>query len=379
MIYLDSAATSYYRPKEVAQAVYDAILTMGNAGRGAHETALLSARVIYETRSLLNELFHGDGPQQTAFTSNGTEALNLAIRSLTERPVRAAATAMDHNSVLRPLYQAQRRGCRLDILPADRKGNISLDALERLLKRGLDLFVCTHASNVTGNVNNIRRIGHLCRSFGTVFVLDASQTAGIFPIDMQRDEIDIVCFTGHKSLMGPQGTGGICIREGLKLSPLKTGGSGIQSFSKTHPAQMPEALEAGTLNGHGIAGLRAALLYLKEQGSDRLRKREQGLMRRFVEGVGNLPGIQIYGDFSSPERGATVALNIGAYDSAAVSDELAQCYGIQTRPGAHCAPLMHEALGTREQGAVRFSFSHFLTEEQIDSAVRALEEMTKEL
>ena len=379
MIYMDSAATSYYRPKEVAQAVYDAILTMGNAGRGAHETSLRTARVIYETRVLLAELFHGDSPEQVAFCANATEALNTAIGGLTDRPVRTGATAMDHNSVLRPLYQAESRGCRLDILPVDERGNISMAQLEKLLKRGLDLFVCTHASNVTGNINDITRIGHMCRKYGTIFVLDASQTAGIFPVDMQKDKIDIVCFTGHKSLMGPQGTGGICIREGLKIRPLKSGGSGIFSFEKEHPKQMPEALEAGTLNGHGIAGLRAALCYLKTQGPDRLRKREQALMKRFLDGIRSLPEIRIYGDFSSMDRAAVVSLNIGAYDSAAVSDELSACYGIQTRAGAHCAPLMHEALHTREQGTVRFSFSHFLTEEQVDQAINALKDMTKEL
>lgn len=379
MIYLDSAATSYYRPKEVARAVYDAVLTMGNAGRGAHETSLQSSRVIYETRVLLDELFHVGSPRQVAFASNATEALNVVIRSLTDKPVRAAATAMDHNSVLRPLYLAGDRGCRLDILPADEKGNISLADLEKLLKRGLDLFVCTHASNVTGNVNDISRIGHMCRKYGTIFVLDTAQTAGIFPVDMQRDKIDIVCFTGHKSLMGPQGTGGLCIREGLQISPLKVGGSGIQSFSRQHPRQMPEALEAGTLNGHGIAGLRAGLLYLKEQGANRLREKEQALLGRFVNGVRKLPGVKLYGDYSGPDRAAVAALNIGEYDSAVVSDELSQCYDIQTRAGAHCAPLMHEALHTREQGAVRFSFSHFLTEAQVDTTVKALKEMTKEL
>lgn len=208
MIYLDSAATSYYRPREVAQAVYDAILTMGNAGRGSHASSLNSARMIYETRCLLNELFHGPGPEQVVFTSNATEALNIAIQGLTAPGVRMAATAMDHNSVLRPVYRAKERGCSLQILDVDEKGRLSLEKLEELFQNGVDIFACTHASNVTGNLNPLTEIGKLCKKYGVLFLVDASQTAGVFPIDMERDFIDILCFTGHKGLMGPQGTGG---------------------------------------------------------------------------------------------------------------------------------------------------------------------------
>ena len=191
-------------------------------------------------------------------------------------------------------------------------------------------------------------------------------------------KIDILCFTGHKGLLGPQGTGGIYVREGVEIRPLKTGGSGIQTYSKTHPIQMPTALEAGTLNGHGIAGLHAALAYLERTGIDEIRAREQSLMRRFYEGVKEIPGVKIYGDFSQENRCAIVTLNIGEYDSSEVSDELLTEYGISTRPGGHCAPLMHEALGTVEQGAVRFSFSHYNTEEEVDIAIRAIHELAEE-
>ena len=232
----------------------------------------------------------------------------------------------------------------------------------------------THASNLTGNCQNLAMVGAWCRQAGALFIVDASQTAGVFPIDMERDRIDVLCFTGHKGLMGPQGTGGLCVREGLVIRPLLSGGSGIRTFEKTHPSQMPTALEAGTLNGHGIAGLRAALYYIKEQGMDQLRKWEQFLMKRFYEQVREIPDIRIYGDFSQKNRAPIVSLNLGDEDSAAVSDYLSQEYGIAVRPGGHCAPLMHLALGTKEQGAVRFSFSHFNTEEHIDTAVRALRE-----
>ena len=205
---------------------------------------------------------------------------------------------------------------------------------------------------------------------------DASQTAGVFPIDVQKMQIDVLCFTGHKSLMGPQGTGGMYVREGLQVRPLLSGGSGVQTYSKTHPAEMPTALEAGTLNGHGIAGLHAAVEYIRAAGMDVIREKEQSLMKRFYEGVKKNPKIKIYGDFSDMNRCPIVSINIGDYDSSEVSDELFMTYGIATRPGAHCAPLMHEALGTVSQGAVRFSFSHFNTEAEVDRALEALAELT---
>lgn len=376
MIYLDSAATSYHRPKEVAQAVYDAILIMGNAGRGSHASSLSSARMIYETRRLLCELFGGPAPEQVVFTCNATEALNIAIQGLAKPGIRLAATAMDHNSVLRPLYLAEQKGSTIEIIGADEKGGISLESVERLFQKGLDVFVCTHASNVTGNVNPIREIGTLCKKYGVLFVVDASQTAGILPIDMQKDQIDILCFTGHKGLMGPQGTGGMIVREQVQLPAFKVGGSGVQSFLKTHPSQMPTALEAGTLNGHGIAGLHAALQYILEQGVDTIHRIECERMQQFYEGVTEIESVHVYGDFSKMQnRAPIVSLNMGDYDSAAVSDELSEVYGIQTRSGAHCAPLMHQTFHTEEQGMVRFSFSHFVTEEQIKETIWALQEM----
>ena len=208
--------------------------------------------------------------------------------------------------------------------------------------------------------------------------MDASQTAGVFPIDVQKMHIDILCFTGHKGLLGPQGTGGIYVREGVNLRPLLSGGSGVQTYLRAQPPQMPTALEAGTLNGHGIAGLGAAIRYLQETGLDTIRAKEQELMLAFYEAVRQIPGITVYGDFTTSHRCAIVALNIRDYDSGEVSDALSSEYGIATRPGAHCAPLMHKALGTVEQGAVRFSFSHYNTNEEIKIAVAALQELAME-
>ncbi|MBQ6692486.1 MAG: aminotransferase class V-fold PLP-dependent enzyme, partial [Clostridia bacterium] len=206
---------------------------------------------------------------------------------------------------------------------------------------------------------------------------DASQTAGALPIDMERMGIGILCFTGHKGLMGPQGTGGLCIGEGVEIRPFKTGGSGIHSFSKTQPEAYPTRLEAGTLNGHGIAGLGAAVDHILKTGVDAIGQREEMLMRRFYEGVSGIEGVTVYGDFSGRRRAAIVALNIRDMDSAEVSDILSEAYGIATRPGAHCAPRMHEALGTREQGAVRFSFSYYNTEAEADAAINAVKELAE--
>ena len=377
MIYLDSAATSYYRPREVAQAVYDAILTMGNAGRGSHTSSLNSARMIYETRCLLNELFHGPGPEQVVFTSNATEALNIAIQGLTAPGVRMAATAMDHNSVLRPVYLAKERGCSLQILDVDEKGRLSLEKLEELFQNGVDIFACTHASNVTGNLNPLTEIGKLCKKYGVLFLLDASQTAGVFPIDMERDFIDILCFTGHKGLMGPQGTGGLYVRQGVKINPLKVGGSGIHSFDHDHPKAMPEHLEAGTLNVHGIAGLGGALNYLSEIGTEAIIKKERSLIKRLEDQIRDLQNIHLYGNPDSSQRVGILSFNMGDEDSAYVADWLFEEEEIAVRSGAHCAPLMHETLGTKMQGAVRISVSHKNTEEEIDRTANAIKKLSQ--
>nr|WP_314459140.1 aminotransferase class V-fold PLP-dependent enzyme [uncultured Clostridium sp.] len=380
MIYLDHAATSLQKPEEVRQAVADAMLTMGNPGRGIYGASLEAARIIYDTRSLISRLFHVGSPSQVAFTANSTESLNLAIEGIIHPGDHVITTMMEHNSVLRPLYRMEEKGTELTILPADKNGCISWEDIETAVKSNTRAVICTHASNLTGNMNDLETIGRICKKHGIFFILDASQTAGVFDIDMEGMGIDVVCFTGHKGLLGPQGTGGICVREGVDIQPLIVGGSGTQSFLKTQPEQMPERLEAGTLNCHGIAGLHAALLYIDRTGMESIRKREQFLMRLFYEGVRDIPGVSTYGDFSQKslaERAPVVALNIGDLDSGQVADELAVTYDIYARAGAHCAPLMHRALGTEKQGAVRFSMSHFNTEEEIDQAVKAVRELSR--
>ncbi len=378
MIYLDNAATTIRKPQTVIDAVASAMCSMGNAGRGVNDASLGAARTIYEAREKLARLFHAEQPKQIAFTSNSTESLNIAVKGTLVPGDHVITTALDHNSVLRPLYELEKTGVELTILDSDRLGRINYEDFHQEIRENTKAIVCTHGSNLTGNLIDIRRVGQIAAKRGLLLIVDASQTAGVFPIDVQKMHIDILCFTGHKGLLGPQGTGGLYVRPGLAVRPFKSGGSGVQTYSKSHPAEMPTALEAGTLNGHGIAGLSAAADYLLETGIDAVRIREQELMDRFYKGVRDIPGVTVYGDFTSMERCAIVTLNIGDYDSSEVSDELLMTYGISTRSGGHCAPLMHQALGTAEQGAVRFSFSHYNTEEEVDIAIRAVRELAPE-
>lgn len=375
MIYLDCAATSFQKPPEVGQAVLQSMQSIGNAGRGAHAPTLKASRLLYGAREKLAGLFGIGDASRIAFTCNATEALNLAIQGLFVAGDHVITTECEHNSVLRPLYLMESRGVEVTHLRADLQGRLDYDSMEKMLRKNTRAVVVTHASNVTGNVTDLGKVSDFVRRHRLLLIVDASQTAGVLPIHVQKDGIDILCFTGHKSLLGPQGIGGIYVREGVELRPFKVGGSGIHSYDRDHPREMPTALEAGTQNGHGIAGLYAALSYLEKTGTEAIYQHEQKLMRRFLEGVRRMPGVRLYGDYDADCRAAIVSLNIGNYDSASVADWLWEDYEICVRAGAHCAPLMHRALGTEEQGAVRFSFSHFNTEEEIDLVVNAVGEL----
>lgn len=377
MIYLDNAATTLHKPQQVIDAVVHAMQSMGNCARGTHEEALDAARTVYDARVRLALLFGCPRVDHVAFTANSTEALNIAINGLIGPGEHVISTDLEHNSVLRPLYRLEaEHGAELSFVPADKLGNVDYADFERLMKPNTRAVVCTNASNLTGTVLDIERIAKTAHSHGALVIVDASQTAGCWPIDMKKMGIDVLCFTGHKGLMGPQGTGGICVKEGIEIRPFKVGGSGVQSYSRTHPAEYPTRLEAGTLNGHGIAGLGAAAKFISETGVENIHAKERSLMLRFYEGVKDIDGVTVYGDFTK-DKTAIVALNIRDYESGEVSYELSQGYGIATRPGAHCAPRMHKTLGTAEVGAVRFSFSFYNTEEEIDEAVRAVAELAK--
>ena len=373
MIYLDNAATTLHKPPQVMEAVLHAMITMGNAARGAHGGALEASRTVFGTREKLARLFSCRRADHVVFTANSTEALNIAINGTIHRGDHVISTDCEHNSVLRPLYRLEEeRGVELDFVPADRQGRVDYSDFERLMRPNTRAVVCTHCSNLTGNIMDLERISDIAHRHGALLLVDASQTAGTVPIHMEALGVDVLCFTGHKGLMGPQGTGGLCIRPGVEIAPWKVGGSGVHSYDRHHPMEYPTRLEAGTLNSHGIAGLSAALDVILEQGVEDIQRAEHALMQRFYEGVRDIPGVTVYGDFSMPERCAIVALNIRDYDSSAVSDELTVTYGIATRPGAHCAPRMHKALGTTEQGAVRFSFSFYNTEQEVDAAIAAV-------
>ncbi len=375
MIYLDNAATTLIKPQCVIDAVVNAMNSMGNAARGAHENALDAARTIYDTRCKVASMFGCRRPDHVIFTCNATEALNIAIFGTLSAGDHVISTDLEHNSVLRPLYTLEEQGAEVSFVSADKMGRILYSDFFRLIRPNTKAIVCTHASNLTGNALDLEKIGAIAKAHGLLFIVDASQSAGCLPIHMEKQSIDILCFTGHKGLMGPQGTGGICIRSGIEIRPWKRGGSGVHSYDPHQPATYPTRLEAGTLNGHGIAGLNAALEYLQEIGVDTIHKKESQLMRKFYEGVRNISGVTVYGDFDTSLRTPVVALNIGDYDSGAVADELSQEYGIATRSGAHCAPRMHEALGTVSQGAVRFSFSWFNTSEEVEKAIDAVREI----
>lgn len=375
MIYLDSAATSFFKPPQVAEAVCQSFGHIGNAGRGAHAPTLNASRLLYSTREKLAQLFHAEQPACVAFASNATQALNTAINGLIGPDDHVITTVCEHNSVLRPLFRKEQEGTQLSIVPADKEGKIHPSQLKACIRKNTRAVVMHHASNVTGNVTDLAKIAAIAHDTGALLIVDAAQTAGSIPIDVQTMGIDVLCFTGHKGLMGPQGTGGICVRKGLHIPPFLVGGSGVHSFDREHPSDMPTALEAGTANGHGIAGLEAALDFLLETGVETMHQRETGLMHRFVQGIRDIDTITLYGDMDAAVRAPIVTLNIGNADAAEVSDILWEDYEICVRAGAHCAPLMHRHFGTEQQGSVRFSFSYWNTEEEIDRAVQAVREI----
>ncbi len=371
MIYFDNAATSYPKPPAVLRAVAAALNGFGNASRGAHAGALAAGRAVAAARASLAELFGCPLPERVALTKNVTEALNLAIASVDGHIV---STEAEHNSVLRPL---QRRG-NVSLAPVDDFGRYGVDDIARLITPGTGAVVVAHASNLTGNVAPLGAIADLCRGRGARLIVDAAQTAGLLDIDIAALGIDAFCFTGHKSLYGPQGTGGICLGTDFIPDPLIVGGTGSRSFSLDQPPDLPDRLEAGTLNSHGIAGLAAGVDYVRAHGPEKLLAAANRLADRFRSGVSSLPGIVLYGDYGAAVRMPIVTLNVGRVDSAEIADRLAEDHGIAVRAGAHCAPLLHRRFGTVEQGAVRFSFSHANSEDEIDLAVAALGELASE-
>lgn len=377
MIYLDNAATTMHKPQTVIDAVTQAMCSLGNAGRGATSGALDAARTIHGCRTKLARFLGCPRADHVCFTPNSTAALNTVINGVVRPGDRVVTTVLEHNSVLRPLNRlAVEQGVTVEYAGCDANGVLDYDELEQLVTPRTRAVVVTHASNVTGNSVDVARVAAVAHAAGALVIVDASQSAGTAKIDMDTMGLDVVCFTGHKGLMGPQGTGGLAVAEGIDVAPWAMGGTGVRSFDALQPLEWPTRLEAGTLNGHGIAGLSAGLDFIEAQGGvEAIASSERALADRFLAGVREIPEIKLYGAFDQPTRSAIVSLNVGDIDSAEISDALMQGWGIATRPGAHCAPLMHRALGTERQGVVRFSFGYFNTDEEVDTAIDALRDL----
>lgn len=372
MIYLDNAATTLKKPPEVAQAIVRALDSFGGVGRGVHAAALAADASVFEAREAVAVLLGVPSSSQVAFTSNATEALNTALAGLTTPGDHVVTTAASHNSILRPLYRLRDEGrISLSIAPIAQDGSLDYEAFEALLEPRASLVAVTHASNLTGDVYDVGRIARIAHRHQALCVVDAAQTAGAWPLSMQELGADVVCFTGHKGMFGPQGTGGLCVAKGVDVRPLKVGGSGTHSFDARHPEHMPERLEAGTLNAHGIAGLHAGVSFVLKTGVDAICRHDVSLAEAFRAGVQSIDGVSVLGGGADARMGI-VALNVAGIDSGELAYRLDSRFGICARAGAHCAPLMHKAVGSELQGAVRFSFSYFNTKEEVDLAIDAV-------
>lgn len=377
MIYLDNAATTMTKPPQVIQAVTDALSSFGGVGRGVHKASLDAGMTVYEAREAIAKFFNAPSASRVAFTSNATESLNIAISGLTERYCHVVTTMASHNSVLRTIEHMRKlKGIGATATKIASDGSLDYGAFERAFESGTKLAVVTHASNLTGDIYDIAELADIAHAYGALLIVDAAQTAGCVPVDMKATGADVICFTGHKGLMGPQGTGGIIVADGVEIPPFKVGGTGTHSFDLNHPTAMPESLEAGTLNGHGIAGLAAGVSFISKVGVDKVRSHELELVMRFEVGLRSIPDITVYGG-PAANRTGIVALNVGTFDSSAVADVLSNKYGICTRAGAHCAPLMHKAIGTEKQGAVRFSFGWYNTRDDVDASLDALAQIAR--
>ncbi len=380
MIYFDNAATTLQKPPQVAEAVARALTSFGGVGRGVHPASLTAGMAVYDARARVAELLGAPSAARVAFALNVTMALNTAIDGLLAPGEGAVTTAASHNSVLRPLFRARdERGCWIEVAGIRPDASLDWESYKRALARGPKLVVVTHASNLTGDVYDVARMARMAHEAGALFVLDAAQSAGALPVDMSALGVDVLCFTGHKSLFGPQGTGGLCVADGVDIPPFVEGGSGVHSYDERHPRFMPEALEAGTVNAHGLAGLAAGVAFLQDVGVEQVHAHVSRLADVFEAGARDVPGVRILGGRGGVDRSGIVALNVGDADSAQVADRLAQEFDICVRAGAHCAPLMHRALGTERQGAVRFSFSWFNTAAEVEAAVQALASVAREL
>lgn len=368
MPYFDYAATSLPKPQEVTDAVCRAMQEFGNPSRSAHGYALEATRCVTEARHAVANLFGCSHPGRVVFTKNATEALNIAIASVGGHLI---TTEAEHNSLLRPAHRHQ----NTTIVPVDEQGNYSLSDIAAAVRKDTAAIAVGHLSNLTGNPAPVEEIGRFCRENGLLFILDVAQSGGLLPVYMEQWDADAVCFSGHKSLWGPQGTGGLCLAPHFTPAPLLVGGSGSRSFSLAAPDKLPDRLEAGTINAHGIVGLLAGIKYLRKKGLSTVYLEATRLAKLFYSLVWEIPGIHFYGDYTLLDRAPIVSLNLGELPSSEVADRLWQQHQIAVRAGIHCAPLLHMQFGTEAQGIVRFSFSHLNTAKEVEQAATALREI----
>lgn len=376
MIYFDNAATSWPKPVEVWNAMEHCLKFVGaNPGRAGHKMAVEAGRLVDEGRELLATLFNIKNPDRIIFTLNATEALNLAIKGLLKKGDHVITSSMEHNSVTRPLYTLEQQGVEVTKVTCSEDGTIEIGNIESAIKPNTVAVVITHGSNVTGTLMPISEIGRLAKNKGLKFIVDAAQTAGVFDIDVSSMSIQLLAFPGHKSLFGPMGTGGLYIEEGIELVPLKEGGTGSKSEIPGQPDVLPERYESGTINSVGIAGLAAGLKFIRKEGMERIRKHELALTRRFLERAEGIKGLKVFGPEKTNLRTPLVSFKLEGKPTSRVGDVLDEQYNIACRAGLHCSPDTHKTLGTLEDKLVRFSFSYFNNEREIDYAVNSIKEI----
>ncbi len=378
-IYLDNAATSWPKPEPVIHAMKQFNDLIGsNPGRSGHHSSIDAGRILFNTREILAQLFGVSDPLRIAFTSNITHSLNIVILGLLQPGDHVITTSIEHNAVMRPLRELETRGVELTIIECGRSGMLDPEKIHKLIKPNTKLMISTHASNVSGTILPIAEIGKITSEYGIPFCVDSAQTAGILDIDVEKSNIDILCFTGHKGLYGPMGTGGLYIKKDLErtIRPLMFGGTGSRSEFEIQPDFMPDKYESGTLNTIGIAGLYAGVKFITDTGIEKIRTKENVLLKRFLDGISELKNIILYGTDEEKDRVAVSSFNIEGLSPSDTSFFLDEKYGILTRPGLHCAPSAHKTIGTFPTGTNRISFGYFNTDEEIDAAIKAIYEIS---
>lgn len=374
MVYLDYAATSWQKPAAVYEAADHALRQVSaNPGRSGHKSSLKAGEIVGEARLLCSRLFHAESMDTIAFGVNTTEALNLGIYGMVKPGDHVITSSLEHNSVARPLEHLKDEGIEVTKVTADQETGVDPDQVEAAIKENTKLVVMTHVSNVTGTINDIAAIGDICRRHGVTFLVDAAQSAGVFPIDVQAMKIDLLAFPGHKCLYGPQGTGGLYIRPDIDLKPLIVGGTGTQSELLHQPTARPVCYESGTLNVPGLAGLAKGVEFILNTGIDVIQEQEHRLMSRLMEGIRAYDNIRILGPKSADHRAAVLSITIDGYEPQDISIYLDQIFDIAVRSGLHCAPYAHETIGTLEKGGtVRISPGYFTTMDEIESCIEAI-------